>query len=123
MNQKSPPTLSIDDNCIMCNKFVLFILRIDKKEQIYFITLSKAQKEKNTLIFCVADKEYQRSDGVIQLFKKIGGIWKIVGLLFSIFPRFLRDKVYTYIANNRYRFGKKQCTLPTNAQKARILSD
>ena len=123
MKQQDFPILRTDNTCILCNGFVQFIFKIDKDEQIHFASLTEIQKENNSLLFCVNGKEHQRSDAVIKLFKEIGGIWKILGLFLSIFPRFFRDRVYTLVANNRYRFGKQQCTLPTNAQKDRILSD
>ena len=121
MMSQNVPILRTDGTCVLCNGFVQFIFKIDKGEQIHFASLTEAQKENNSLIFYINGKEYYRSDAVIKLFSQIGGIWKVLAIVMLIFPKLLRDIVYTWIANNRYRFGKQKCTLPTDAQKARIV--
>jgi len=123
MDNQNTPTLYTDDMCLLCNGFVQFIFKIDKKEQIHFAKLTDVQKEKNSLIFCTKGKEYQQSDAVIKLFEELGSVWKVFAFFMSIFPKFFRNYIYNWIANNRYRFGKQKCALPTDKQKSRILTN
>ncbi len=44
-----------------------------------------------------------RSDAVIFALKRLGGIWKVLGLFVQLLPRFLRDWGYRVVARNRYR--------------------
>jgi len=62
-----------------------------------------------------------RSDAVIFALKRLGGIWKVLGLFVQLLPRFLRDWGYRVVARNRYRvLGRfETCMLP-NARDQQI---
>jgi predicted DCC family thiol-disulfide oxidoreductase YuxK len=66
---------------------------------------------------------YSRSDGMLVAGHALGGIWALLAKVFGILPRSLRDKLYDWIAANRYRwFGKKDaCSLPSGAVRERLL--
>ena len=121
INQTDPPVLFVDDNCVLCNGFVQYIFKIDKRQIIHFAALSTEQKKRGTLIFSADEKEYRQSEAVIRLFKKIGGRSLILAYLMQLFPRPLRDFLYQKIAAGRYRFGRRSCRLPTRAETDRIL--
>ena len=65
---------------------------------------------------------YTHSDVALNVAKRLGGLWTLF-LVFSIIPRSIRDRIYNWIARNRYRwFGEKeQCMIPTPDIKARFL--
>jgi predicted DCC family thiol-disulfide oxidoreductase YuxK len=65
---------------------------------------------------------YDRSNAVLKLCKILGGGFYVV-LIGYLIPRFIRDGLYRFIANNRYRwFGKQsQCRVPSPELKDRFL--
>jgi predicted DCC family thiol-disulfide oxidoreductase YuxK len=64
----------------------------------------------------------QRSDAALEIAKQLSGLWPCL-YIFKILPRFFRDGVYNWIAQNRYRwFGKKDaCWLPSPELKSRFI--
>lgn len=123
-----------DGVCNLCNSSVQFILKRDKKNQFLFGSLqgktgqdylSKFNLPPDTLnsfMLVEGDVLYSRSTGALRMLKHIGGPWSLL-YAFIIVPKFIRDAVYTLIANNRYRwFGKQEtCWLPTPALKEKFL--
>ena len=65
-----------------------------------------------------------RSTAVLKIGKALGGIYKLAAVCFII-PRFLRDKIYDWVARNRYKwYGKRdQCMIPTPELKAKFLEE
>jgi len=64
-----------------------------------------------------------RSDAALAVAQRLSGIWRLIGEIGRILPRFFRDLIYNRIARNRYRiFGKYDtCPLPTPEQSAKFL--
>lgn len=129
------PVLIFDGVCNLCNFFVDFVIRRDKKEQFLF-TANQHQsgqqlleehgydiEDVSTVFLYENGKMYERSDAALRVARKLGFPWSIawVGM---ILPRGLRDGIYKWIARNRYRwFGQKEtCRLPTPAERARFLA-
>ena len=75
----------------------------------------------NSFILYQDGKIFTKSTGALKMFSQLNG-WKWVKI-FRIVPKFIRDAVYSLIANNRYKwFGEKnECWLPTPELKARFL--
>ena len=54
-----------------------------------------------------------RSDAAVYLLHRLGGLWRIPGVLFGVLPRSLRDAMYDFVARIRYRvFGRKKDACP-----------
>jgi predicted DCC family thiol-disulfide oxidoreductase YuxK len=70
--------------------------------------------EQNTdsIVYCENEKIYQQSTAVLRILKKLGEGWQFF-YVFIIVPPFIRDRAYTFIARNRYRwFGRnEECTI------------
>ena len=121
-----------DGVCNLCNGFVNLLIRYDKKNILYYAPLQGSTfrtldvkpdtGDLSTIIYKREDRIYFRSAAALRILNDLGGVWKIA-MLFIIVPPFLRDAVYKFIANNRYRFfGKKEtCRLPTPEERARFL--
>jgi predicted DCC family thiol-disulfide oxidoreductase YuxK len=64
-----------------------------------------------------------RSDAIIFVLERLGGIWKVLGFLLQGFPKPLRDAAYRLVARNRYRiFGRfETCMLPSPESRNRFL--
>lgn len=127
------PIIFFDGVCAMCNAFVDVIIRIDRKQIFLFAPIqgTTAQEllpplgdnpKEWSMVYMDETGIYRQSDASLMVYKRIGGIWGLLGLLWYV-PRFIRDPVYRFIANNRYRwFGKKEtCRIPTAEERVRFL--
>jgi predicted DCC family thiol-disulfide oxidoreductase YuxK len=111
-----------DGVCGLCNSFVSLLLKIDsdlkfatlqgKSGQELLNKINFNNAEFDTVIFQKNDQIYTKSTAVFEIFKTIGGIWKIF-LIFSLLPISLTDTIYRYIALKRFKiFGKlDQCDI------------
>ncbi|MFO7879022.1 MAG: thiol-disulfide oxidoreductase DCC family protein [Bacteroidales bacterium] len=123
--------LAFDGVCNLCNALVRFVLKIDPKARIAFVSL---QSEKAGALFPDADEQmhtvllrhqgeiYRESDAILKIFSVLGGGWKIL-TVFRVLPPAFRNRMYRWIARNRYRwFGKKEsCPLPGKNVRDRFL--
>jgi predicted DCC family thiol-disulfide oxidoreductase YuxK len=113
MQDKKRNIIFIDSDCLLCNTFVLFLIRIDKKAILSFAPLTSPFFKENTLLdheqlqhvdsVIFLDENRQTaiySDAVINIFMKLGGFWRIVMVL-KLIPKFIRDFIYKRIASNR----------------------
>lgn len=54
-----------------------------------------------------------RSDAAVHLLARLGGLWRIDGVLFGLLPHRVRDGMYDFVARVRYRiFGRKKDACP-----------
>ncbi len=121
-----------DGVCGLCNSFVDFLLRIDKKKKLLFAPLqgktaaefqiSAGSQDLKTVLFYSQGKLYSKSDAVIEIFKRLGGIWSI-SVAGRLIPQKIRNYIYDYVARNRLRwFGQKTtCRMPSENEKGRLL--
>jgi predicted DCC family thiol-disulfide oxidoreductase YuxK len=65
---------------------------------------------------------YYKSDAALQIAKNLGGFFHF-GTFFRIIPTGISNKLYDYIAKNRYKwYGKKEtCLIPTLELKSKFL--
>ena len=118
------PVLLFDGYCNLCVSSVQFVLRNERKKVLYFASLQsnygnkikidqKIPENIDSLILFESNKVYYYSDAIIKLCGYLGGLWTLVKFGY-IFPRFIRDNIYKFVARNRYRFfGKRQiCWIP-----------
>jgi predicted DCC family thiol-disulfide oxidoreductase YuxK len=124
-----------DGVCILCNSFVLFILKKDRVKQFYFTTAqSDFVKEKvktmtfrvnpmDSVIYLKNGKVLTESSAVLGILSDLGGIWKLLSIL-RIIPPMIRNVAYRFCAKRRYRvFGMlKTCMLPSSEWKSRFLA-
>ena len=76
-----------------------------------------------TMVMWEGGEIHLRSDATLAMLRSVGGIWKVLGTMGKVFPRFIRDGMYNFIAKRRIGwFGTAQeCHLPTPEQRKRIL--
>lgn len=134
MNKREAPDLIIffDGVCGLCNYFIDFVLKHDKRHIFSFAPLqgktarellsSKTVESMGSIIFYLNGETYEKSEGCFRIFNTLGGIWRFFSV-FKIVPRFLRDFIYDVIARHRYPwFGKREtCRLPAPEEKAFFL--
>jgi predicted DCC family thiol-disulfide oxidoreductase YuxK len=64
-----------------------------------------------------------RSTAVFATLHYLGGIWSVLATIGRIVPRFIRDRVYDFVARHRHKIirGAPVCVLPSPEQRARFL--
>lgn len=128
------PLILFDGVCNLCNGFVQFIIRHDKKSKFRFASLqspaaknilehfSVSADELKTLVLIDSGKIYFRSRAVLRIARQLDGIWKLSSV-FYIVPRFINDAVYNLVSETRYRiFGKREsCMTPSPENSSRFI--
>lgn len=124
-----------DGVCNLCNSFVNLVIRQDKKDRFRFASLQseigkELMEERNLdpdkldsiILINPGVAYYLKSTAALQIAKHLSGGYKLLSY-FSFLPENFRDFIYTYVANNRYKwYGKKeQCMLPSPEIKAKFL--
>ncbi len=131
----SHPILFFDGVCNLCNGAVQWFITRDKNERLRFASLQSDLAQEllpaagvdptalSSLVLLEDGVAYTQSAGALRATRHLGGIWHPVATTLAVFPRFLRDGVYDFIARNRYRwFGKEEaCMLPRPEWKARFV--
>jgi predicted DCC family thiol-disulfide oxidoreductase YuxK len=136
VGQPLPETRIIlfDGVCDLCNGFVQFIIKRDPHARFRFGALQSNEarqllrgapihaRDLDTVVYLRGSKMYTRSAAAIHILADLGGVWSLFRVKL-FFPRVLRDLLYRYIANRRYRwFGKKEsCMVPTPELRARFI--
>ena len=124
-----------DGACALCHATVRFSLARDKNDLLYFAplggeTMQRHQIDtkgmKSVILFIESTGEtFYKSDAVIALLERLGGIWFILAKIMKIIPGIIRDSIYDYIAKIRYKlFGKiddKICPLLPKNYQSKIL--
>ncbi len=125
------PVILFDGVCNLCNSSVLFVIQHDPKKQFRFASLQGDYGQQvlkqfqlpsnslNSFILLKDNQIYTHSTGALKVAKQLSGAWPLL-YAFIIVPPFIRNAVYQFIANNRYKwFGKKEsCMVPSPALKA-----
>ena len=133
-NFESKSIILFDGVCNLCNASVNFIIKHDKKNQFLFASFqSDAAKEillqfnlknlnEKSVILIETGKVYDKSTAALKIAKQLKGVFKLLyGFIFV--PKFLRDWVYSFLANHRYNwFGKREsCMVPSPELKNKFL--
>jgi predicted DCC family thiol-disulfide oxidoreductase YuxK len=130
------PVVLYDGVCNLCNGVVNFVIDHDSKHKVMFGALQSPQTrlllrsfglehlatQMNSFVLIENRNVYLRSTAAMRLLGHLDPPVRYLSLL-RVFPRVLRDAVYTLIASSRYRvFGKSQtCRMPTPALRQRFL--
>ncbi|WP_445391865.1 thiol-disulfide oxidoreductase DCC family protein [Stenotrophomonas muris] len=123
-----------DGVCALCNRWVRFLLRFDRKGRYRFAAMqgergsallrSHGLDPQDPASFLLLDAQgaWTDTDAILRVLAGLGGGWRLSGVL-KVLPRGLRDAAYRALARNRYRwFGRHDaCHLPAPEQAARFL--
>ncbi|MCV9964114.1 DCC1-like thiol-disulfide oxidoreductase family protein [Pararhizobium sp. BT-229] len=129
------PIIVFDGECVFCSGWVTFALRTDRRRRYRFLT---AQSELGAALYRhygLDDRDYEtnilvedgvahfRSRGSIRMIAGLGFPWTLVRAL-SIIPAPLADRLYEFVARNRFRIAgrKSSCYVPSAEDRARFLS-
>jgi len=107
------------------------VLQADKKERFRFCTLEYFQSmypdqaNQDRVMFLYGQKMSFGSDAAIDILQELGGMYRVLSIVMSLLPHFLREFVYQFIAVRRYTwFGKSHaCILPPKSWQSRFLDN
>ncbi|WP_394001466.1 thiol-disulfide oxidoreductase DCC family protein [Luteimonas sp. WGS1318] len=128
------PIVVFDGVCALCNGWVRFLLRHDRRTGFRFAAMQDAVGRDllhahgidpaDPVSFLLVDGEaaWHDSAAVIEVLRRLGGGWRLAVLL-RIVPRRLRDAGYRLLARQRYRlFGRHEaCMVPPPGTADRFL--
>lgn len=132
---KDKKIILFDGVCNLCDNTVQFIIKHDKNDIFRFVALQSdlgqkivnyigldTSKTDSIILYEPGQAYYYKSQAALKIAKELSGIYSWLSI-FKILPSGLSDKVYDYIAKNRYKwYGKKdECMLPTPEMKAKFL--
>jgi predicted DCC family thiol-disulfide oxidoreductase YuxK len=128
-----------DGVCNLCNGAVNWLIDHDSSGRLRFAPLqgstfaeysvgnsvrigSDTPHSVSTIVLWHEGRTYTHSGAVLRALGLLGGLWRMAWVLLIV-PPFVRDAVYQFIAQNRYRwFGKQEtCRIPTPELKAKFL--
>lgn len=124
MDLKGSQIILYDGYCNLCNASLQFILKRDKKKVFQYYAIQSPEGEllltrrfadKNipdSVILLSGGELYIKTKAFLKILPQLGYGYKLLSIT-KVIPLKLRDKIYDWIATNRYKwFGKKeQCTL------------
>lgn len=127
--QLKHPIILFDGVCNLCNGTVDFIIKRDVGENFRFGSLqSEAGRklavecgvgtETDSVVLLASGKVFLKSAAALEIARQLPFPWKMA-VIFKVVPPGWRDKIYDWVARNRYRwFGKKEtCRLPTKNER------
>lgn len=123
-----------DGVCNLCSGFVQFVLPRDTEEKYRFASLQSdagqallaehdlPTDELESVVLIEDGESYVKSAAVIQIAAGLGGAYRLLSP-FRYVPAAVRDRVYDFVADHRYKwFGKKdRCMMPSGDVQSRFL--
>ncbi|GGB03999.1 DUF393 domain-containing protein [Macrococcus hajekii] len=115
-----------DNECLICNRFVQLLHRIDHQNQLYFASLNSQTANRylknnynqiDSVIYRKNGQIFIYSDAVIEILIDVG--IKVTPL--KRIPKFIRDTLYQFVARNRHYISKNSCLLSDPQLKTKIL--
>ena len=131
-SEKRELIIFFDGVCGLCNGFIDFVIKVDRKASFRFSPLqsdfatSKLPQEyiKNldSVVVLIDGKTQTKSQAVFAVLNELGGKWKFASLIGKLPTSFL-NLGYDLVASNRYKiFGKKEsCRIPSPEERDRFV--
>lgn len=128
-----------DGVCVLCNGWVRFLLRHDRRKRYRFAAMQDAAGRRllaengldpdDPVSFLLIEYDLGTqprvstdTSAIRRVIAGLGGFWRIAHLA-ALLPAFVRDPLYRLFARNRYRlFGKHDaCMVPSEDERMRFL--
>jgi len=124
-----------DGECVLCSRFVRFVLRRDRRGRMRFLAAQSPLGEAlyrhlgltigayETYVLLENGHARVKSDAALRIFALLGFPWHLL-TIGAIAPRAWRDWLYDLVARNRYKwFGARDtCYVPTAAEAERFIA-
>jgi len=127
------PILFYDGACGLCDRSVRWVMDRDRRAGIWYaplqgetygaLDIDNKPTDLSTVVLLDGGHLFVRSDAVVRLLKRLGGVWGILGRIGGVVPRGLRDALYRFVARRRLKWfgGKEACRLATSGERERLL--
>ena len=107
-NLRNKQIIFFDGSCTLCNNYILFVAKRDRKNNFFFSSLQskitdnliKHYDREESVILLVDNIIRTKSDAVIYILSKLNFPYNIAPILYII-PKYFRDILYTFIAKRR----------------------
>lgn len=123
-----------DAKCLLCNGWVQFLLKHDRKAVFQFASMQGATGQAllakaglpveglQTFLLVDGERSWQHTAAIFRVLDGLGWPWRLAWVGWLV-PAVLRDALYRWIARNRYwLFGRsEQCLVPPSDCKLRFL--
>ncbi len=123
-----------DAECLLCNGWVRFLLRHDRKGTFQFASIQGKSGQVllaqaglpvtglQTLLLVDGSRSWQHTAAILRVLHELGWPWRAAWLGWLV-PSLIRDAAYRWVARNRYRvFGRADvCLMPAREHAARFL--
>jgi len=128
------PLVLFDGVCGLCNWWVDFVLRRDRKAVFKFAPLQSVTGQAilsrhglptddlTTIVLVRGARIDRYSTAALEILRRLGGVWSML-YVFVLVPPPVRDMVYEFVAARRFRwFGQLDaCPVPAPEEQARFL--
>jgi predicted DCC family thiol-disulfide oxidoreductase YuxK len=137
MTDAAQPVVVYDGVCLLCSRWVRFLLKHDQEGRYRFAS-TQSDNGRRLLLAHGLDSESPLSMLLVEdgrgytdtsaITRVLRGLphrrWHWLSTLISMFPRAVRDVTYRFVARHRYRlFGRSdQCFVPSQEQRSRFIS-
>lgn len=133
---KDKKIILFDGVCNLCNASVQFVIKRDTKDVFRFVPLQSDlgnkilnhiginREQTDSIVLYEPGKAYfYKAEAALKIINEFGGLYYLLNIL-QIFPKFISNAVYDYIAKNRYHwYGKQEsCMMPTPELAAKFLA-
>jgi predicted DCC family thiol-disulfide oxidoreductase YuxK len=122
----SPTTIVFDGMCHLCSASTAWIARRTANKPVRFVPAQSEEGEyalkaagldtfdPESFLVIQNGQSLQKSRAVIAILNMVGSVWKIIGWLLNLMPVPIADKIYSWVAANRYKwFGRRNtCFIP-----------
>jgi predicted DCC family thiol-disulfide oxidoreductase YuxK len=135
MTTDTGPIIVFDGVCVLCSRWVDFILRHDRHGRFRLAAMQGmhgrrllaehglSTDDPASLLLVIGPRGYTDIDAIARVLRQLGGPWNVPAALLRWTPRMIGDPLYRWIARHRYRlFGQRsQCRVPDPANARRFL--
>lgn len=133
--EKNKQLILFDGVCNLCDASVQYVIKHDKNDLFRYTTLQgevgqaiiktygvDTDKMDSILLYSPENGISYKSTAALKIASKLGFPRHLM-VVFLIVPAFIRNWVYDFIAQNRYKwYGKKEeCMIPTKELKSKFL--
>lgn len=135
MATEDAPVIVFDGVCLLCSRWVRFLLKHDRAERYHFASMQSDRGRQlllahgldadSPLSFLLVENGQGHTDtrAIAQVLRGLGQRrWRWLANALQRVPRAVRDPAYRFVARHRYRiFGQsRSCFVPTPGQRARF---
>jgi len=121
-----PTVIIYDGMCHLCSGSMAWLAHRVPKDRLKFTPVQSAEGAKalqsaglneldpSSFLLVSRGRVLQKSKAVIATLYLVGGLWKALAWVLKLLPMSFADRLYDWVANNRYRwFGRRDtCFIP-----------